>query len=71
MKLTGENQSTRGKPVPVPLCPTRIPYGPTSVRTRASAGPEFTHVSLKNNLFQVKGPDSNELQFICNRFRLE
>jgi hypothetical protein len=37
MKLTGENRSTRGKPVPVSLCPPQIPHGPTRDRTRSSA----------------------------------
>jgi hypothetical protein len=27
MKLTGENRSTRRKPVPVPLRPSQIPHG--------------------------------------------
>jgi hypothetical protein len=27
MKLTGDNRSTREKPVPVPLCPPQIPHG--------------------------------------------
>jgi hypothetical protein len=29
MKLTGENRSNGGKPVPVPLCPPQIPHGLT------------------------------------------
>jgi hypothetical protein len=37
MKLTGENRSTRGKPVPVPLCPPQIPHGFTRDRARASS----------------------------------
>jgi hypothetical protein len=37
MKLTGEKRSTRGKPVPVPLCPPQIPHGLTRDRNRASA----------------------------------
>jgi hypothetical protein len=36
MKLTGENRSTRGKLVPVPLCPPQIPHGPTRDGTRTS-----------------------------------
>jgi hypothetical protein len=38
MKLTGENQSTREKPVPVPLCPPQIPHGLTRDRTRGLRG---------------------------------
>ena len=37
MKLTGENRSSREKPVPVPLCPPQIPHGLTQDRTRTSA----------------------------------
>jgi hypothetical protein len=36
MKLTGENRSTRRKPVPVPLCPPQIPHGLAGDRTRPS-----------------------------------
>jgi hypothetical protein len=36
MKLIGENRSTRGKPVPLPLRPAQIPHGLTRDRTRAS-----------------------------------
>ena len=37
MKLTGENRSTRGKPVAMSLCPPQIPHGLIRDRTRASA----------------------------------
>jgi hypothetical protein len=36
MKLTGENRSTREKPVPVPVCPPQIRHGLTRDRTRVS-----------------------------------
>jgi hypothetical protein len=38
MKLTGENRSTGGKPVPVPLCPPQTPRGLTWDRTRVYRG---------------------------------
>jgi hypothetical protein len=37
MKLTGEPEVLREKPVPVPFCPSQIPLGLTRDRTRASA----------------------------------
>jgi hypothetical protein len=36
MILTGENRSTRGKPVPVPLCPPQIPHALAWDRALAS-----------------------------------
>jgi hypothetical protein len=37
MKIGKENQSTRRKPAPVPLCPLPIPLDQTRDRTRAAA----------------------------------
>jgi hypothetical protein len=36
MKLTGENRSTREKPVPMPIYPPQTPPGLTQDRTWAS-----------------------------------
>jgi hypothetical protein len=37
MKLKGKDRNTRGKPAPVPICPSQIPRGLTRGRTHASA----------------------------------
>jgi hypothetical protein len=56
MRLTGENQRTRGKPVPVPLCPPQIPHGLTpgsnpGLRGGRPAANRLSHGTAKSTSF--------------------